>query len=318
MASLIKRSGKWLSKPVKDPETGKRTTKQFDTQEEALAYEQAVADALSSGATVLPQVSQVATESNLRSIASATMMHRYEHRTKNTRRTMAAVIEPIVNHFGPSTDARQVLTRDRMTTYVNSMTDRAGGTRNQYRIAINAMVAEAAERGLVGAFRLKLEKLDNARDRFLTKDEEDRLMVHLPPDLRPLVRFTILTGLRLSEALAVRPEHVQGNVLRARLKGTKLGRIPLTDEAVTIIRQNDWSGLYFKSVQRSFKRAALQCGWKDVTFHTLRHTTASRLVQKGASLMQVKELLGHNSITTTQRYAHLAPDYGEALLKLLD
>jgi site-specific recombinase XerD len=43
-----------------------------------------------------------------------------------------------------------------------------------------------------------------------------------------------------------------------------------------------------------------------VTFHTLRHTYASMLVQKGVDIYHVKELLGHSSIALTERYSHLS------------
>ena len=51
---------------------------------------------------------------------------------------------------------------------------------------------------------------------------------------------------------------------------------------------------------------------------TLRHTFASWLIQKGRSLKEVSELLGHSSITMTMRYAHLAPDHLKSAVATLE
>jgi site-specific recombinase XerD len=56
-----------------------------------------------------------------------------------------------------------------------------------------------------------------------------------------------------------------------------------------------------------FAKARDKAKLHDVSAHTLRHTCASRLVQAGVSLYEVRQLLGHSSITVTERYAHLAP-----------
>jgi len=55
------------------------------------------------------------------------------------------------------------------------------------------------------------------------------------------------------------------------------------------------------SIRKAFHRAGLS----DCTIHTLRHTHASRLIQNGISIYEVKEILGHADIKTTMRYAHL-------------
>jgi len=64
----------------------------------------------------------------------------------------------------------------------------------------------------------------------------------------------------------------------------------------------------WKDVAHAFGRVADGAGLGDVTFHTLRHTFASRLVQGGATMKALQELLGHGSMQMTMRYAHLGPN----------
>ena len=59
-------------------------------------------------------------------------------------------------------------------------------------------------------------------------------------------------------------------------------------------------------------------GLEDFRFHDLRHTFASRLVQKGIPLYAVMHLTGHKSFAMVQRYAHLAPEYQERAIAALN
>ncbi len=72
-------------------------------------------------------------------------------------------------------------------------------------------------------------------------------------------------------------------------------------------------------VSRKFKNACKAAGLeKEIHFHSLRHSFASNLAQKGVPLYTIKELLGHSSITTTEIYSHLNMDSLREAIKKLD
>jgi len=72
-------------------------------------------------------------------------------------------------------------------------------------------------------------------------------------------------------------------------------------------------------VSKRFKRAVRSAGLsEDIHFHTLRHSFASNLIQRGASIYVVKELLGHESISTTQIYSHLQSENLTQAVNLLN
>jgi hypothetical protein len=73
-----------------------------------------------------------------------------------------------------------------------------------------------------------------------------------------------------------------------------------------------------KDVKNAFHTALERANLKDFTWHDLRHTFASWLIMKGASLRSVAELLGHRGLRMVMRYAHLSPAYLSAEVSLLD
>ena len=68
-------------------------------------------------------------------------------------------------------------------------------------------------------------------------------------------------------------------------------------------------------IRRVFEPALEKAGIQDASWHTLRHTTASRLVMAGVPIPTVKDILGHKDIQTTMKYAHLSPSHIQASIE---
>jgi integrase-like protein len=67
---------------------------------------------------------------------------------------------------------------------------------------------------------------------------------------------------------------------------------------------NQKTGEPFVDLDAGLEKACEEAKIEGVTWHTLRHTFASRLLERGADIMTVKELLGHSTVTVTMRYTH--------------
>ena len=78
------------------------------------------------------------------------------------------------------------------------------------------------------------------------------------------------------------------------------------------------TGKPFVDLKTGFALACRKAGILDLTWHTLRHTFASRLVNSGVDIVTVKELLGHSSVGVTMRDAHTNIDSKRAAVEKLD
>jgi integrase len=161
---------------------------------------------------------------------------------------------------------------------------------------------------------------DNLKERILKKDEEARLLTTCVAHLQPVLIVALNTGMRLGEILGMKWCQVDLRRLQIRVERTKSGsirHIPINEKLSSILGAlkakvgvgefvfpNDKTGRPLTTVKRGFMTACRKAGIKDLRFHDLRHTFASRLVEGGADLITVKELLGHSSVKITERYTH--------------
>lgn len=194
--------------------------------------------------------------------------------------------------------------------------------------------------------RVKLPKRQKLAPVFINSDQLSAISKQIKNEIvRDVVVFAFYTGMRLDEIVNLRWKNVD---LKNRIitvgdesfttKGRNQRYIPISEEAekaienVELRMQNEkknnimsintivpaqnfvfckedgtkFTGNYFS---RRFKKACIAAGLdKAIHFHSLRHSFASNLAQKGVPLYTIKELLGHSSVSTTEIYSHLNMD----------
>src|SRR5260370_16076897 len=167
--------------------------------------------------------------------------------------------------------------------------------------------------------KVRLLGMDHQRNRYLSEEEETRLMAILVgrrAHLRPVVILALHTGMRRGEILSLRWNQIDFERSLILVQRTKTGRdriIPMNStvsETLTAIRQSTQGNQVFpiNDVKRSFAYACVKAKIADFRFHDLRHTAATRLADHGADAFQIAAILGHSSIQMTARYTHATSD----------
>jgi integrase len=175
----------------------------------------------------------------------------------------------------------------------------------------------------------RLPKLPPGKTRYLTPGELKAALEAAPEWLRAPMAFAACTGVRRGEMLALRWMDVDTKNRRLYLRETKNGALrilPIPESALVVLNSlpHGASGdCVFAGVDPAFlsvytKRVFKRIGAPDASFHTLRHTAASWMVQQGVDLYAVGQILGHKTPRMTQRYAHLSPDYMAGAVGKLD
>jgi tyrosine recombinase XerC len=179
---------------------------------------------------------------------------------------------------------------------------------------------------------LMTPKLDRKLPNFLSEGEAEALMESPKHDkaleLRDRAIFETLysTGIRVSELVGLNENSVDmiGNVIRVMGKGKKERIVPIGDKAIEAIREycekrlKKSQALFLNKggqrlttrsigniINKYIQRTSIH---KKISSHALRHSFATHLLNRGADLRSVQELLGHQNLSTTQIYTHLTTE----------
>jgi integrase len=221
-----------------------------------------------------------------------------------------------------------------------------------HHLLAKAFEWEMLERNSFDKGKTLLVKENNKRLRFLTEDEINKLLVECPKHLQRIVECALNTGMRRGEILSLKWSQIRnGFIYLEKTKTNEARQIPVNDTLARMfkdMRKNQGLGseyvfTYAKSedklkgkkpvrkriklapvpervrnIKSAFKAAVGRAGIEDFRFHDLRHTFASHMVMRGASLKEVQEILGHKTMTMTLRYAHLSQEHKKKAVNLLN
>lgn len=244
-----------------------------------------------------------------------------QHRGKKTHEVFCRAI---FNQWAPSTPLTHI-TFDSILNAVEEWEDEGNGgqTVNHKVSHLSMMLKTAMDKGWIDKMpKLVRRKPNKGRVRFINEAEEQALLdgcLALGFDeLRDLVVLAIDTGFRRGEMLGLTPGDLINGKVHLYDGETKSGRgraVPATARVEAIMRSRRTGNRVFSFTNQTlFRQWALVRDYmgmsKDKQFvvHMLRHTCATRLVQRNVPLPVVKEWMGHSAITTTMRYVQFAPD----------
>jgi site-specific recombinase XerD len=171
-------------------------------------------------------------------------------------------------------------------------------------------------------------RLGRPLPRALSAQQVHTLFAHITTPMdQALFGLMLRCGLRVSEAVQLKREHIdweKGSFLIAQSKGQKDRHVYLDDKAAASLKEalalrppsvpDDrvfWNrkrphvALNVKAVQKKMERYSQAAGLR-VSCHQLRHTFASNLLEHGAEVVSIKELLGHTTIKSSERYARIS------------
>jgi len=144
----------------------------------------------------------------------------------------------------------------------------------------------------------------------LNDTQFESLLKHLKGNNQLAAKLMYHCGLRVSEVVKLRPEHIDlknRTLFIEKTKNLKNRYVIIHPKILTELRDFKKLNVNRKSLYASIKRIGRKMHW-NISPHSLRHSYATHLLEKGLSISEVQYLLGHSSVSTTQVYLHTSLD----------
>jgi integrase/recombinase XerC len=257
----------------------------------------------------------------------------------NTERAYKGDVEDFIKFIGES--AFEEIDHNAIRAYiVNIYKDLKKSSLSRKVSAIKVFFRFMKKKGYIDentALVIKNPKIEKHLPKFYTIDEMFHFLDFLPREgwlnIRNLAIFELMysTGMRASEVLTMDREdlHIDGMWVKVKGKGGKERILPFGDKAKEAIEAylaavkkeatyglkgalfiNTRGGrLTYRGLLKVMKKHQIKAQlFKKLSLHGVRHSFATHMLDNGADLRSIQELLGHSKLSTTQRYTHVSMD----------
>ena len=194
---------------------------------------------------------------------------------------------------------------------------------NAYSAVVVAMVRFYIESGMRIPLKISMiKKLNGERTerKFYMAEEIERVLLVCDFETGLMIRLMFETGMRIAELVRLRVFDFEGRRLSFVGKGRRLREAYVSKETFDLLSEyigkncvKDflWGSRTLNgepptvaTIRKRLKKAFLEAGFEGFYPHALRHSFATKLQMRGASVEEIKEMIGHSSIATTERYLH--------------
>jgi len=198
---------------------------------------------------------------------------------------------------------------------------------NSYLRHLKAFFNQARKEGVTQtAPEFKRLKTSQKLPKILTPEEKNKILKYCfknDMEFWRIIQFALFTGCRRREILSARWENMSNSLIKVLGKGGKERNVPLIKKAKTAMGSQKEAGFIFLQAHpdtytHRFKNYARYCGIHDKSFHNMRHSAATTMLEAGIDIHVIQKILGHTDISTTQIYAKVMDTFMIKEMKKLE